>query len=70
MNAKTALKKAIKAAGSPRLLGERLGISKQAVLKWDEVPPLRVIPVEKITGVSRYELRPDLYPPEKIKEKV
>lgn len=59
-----ALLRAIDKAGGLTKLASGLGISKQAVLQWDEVPPLRVLAVEKITGVSRSELRPDLYPPE------
>ena len=59
-----ALLRAIEAAGGLAKLAEPLGISVQAVSQWDEVPPLRVIAVEQITGVSRQELRPDLYPAE------
>lgn len=39
--------------------GER--ISSQAVSKWFRVPAERVLEVERLTGVSRYELRPDVY---------
>ena len=59
---KEALKRAIDAAGGLTKLAEPLGISKQAVSQWDEVPPLRVLAVERISGVSRHDLRPDLYP--------
>ena len=61
---KEALKRAITKAGGLAGIADPLGISMQAVSQWDEVPPLRVIAVERITGVSRYELRPDLYPRE------
>ena len=54
-------KKAIRAAGGPAELGRKLGISWQAVSKWDKVPPLRVLAVERASGVPRYELRPDIY---------
>ena len=57
-----ALKRAIKAVGGPAKLAAPLGISVQAISQWDEVPPLRVLAVERVSGVSRYELRPDLYP--------
>lgn len=60
----TALQRAIEAAGGLSKLAASLGISKQAVSQWDEVPPLKVLTVEEITGVPRHELRPDLYPPE------
>ncbi len=46
-------------------LARRLGIKHTAFYRWSEVPPLRVLEIEKITGVSRHELRPDLYPRER-----
>ena len=41
-------------------------VNKSTVLRWEEerVPAERVIEVERVTGVPRSELRPDLYPPE------
>jgi len=39
-------------------------ISSQAISQWQRVPSERVIDVEKITGVPRELLRPDIYPPE------
>ena len=46
------------------LLSERgSSITSQAVSQWRRVPAERVIEVERVTGVSRSELRPDLYPP-------
>lgn len=59
---KEALKRAIEAVGGLAGLAHPLGISAQAVSQWDEVPPLRVLAVERISGVPRHELRPDLYP--------
>lgn len=56
------LRRAIKSAGGLAGLARPLGITEQAVSQWDEVPPLRVLAVEKISGVPRHELRPDLYP--------
>lgn len=38
-------------------------ISPQAISLWARVPPERCLAVEKITGVSRHELRPDVYGP-------
>lgn len=43
-----------------RLAGE-LGITHGAVSQWSRVPAERVLDVERITGISRYDLRPDLY---------
>ena len=61
-NRTEALKRALKAAGGLAGLADPLGISIQAISQWDEVPPLRVLAVERVTGVPRHELRPDLYP--------
>lgn len=59
--------KAAKAAGSQSELARRLGCTPQAVQKMcatGRVPSERVLDIEKATGVSRHELRPDLYPKE------
>lgn len=60
---KEALSRALAKIDGPAKLAKALGISTQAVVQWDEVPPLRVLTVEALTGVPRHELRPDLYPP-------
>lgn len=57
-----ALKRAIAAVSKAETLANELGITPQALSQWETVPPLRVLDVERITGVSRHELRPDLYP--------
>jgi DNA-binding transcriptional regulator YdaS (Cro superfamily) len=59
-----ALEDAIKFAGGVGALAEELGISQAAVSQWERVPPLQVIAVEKATKgrVTRYKLRPDIYP--------
>lgn len=43
-------------------LAETLGISVAAVCQWDRVPAERVLDVERATGISRHDLRADLYP--------
>lgn len=53
---------AIERAGSSVRLASLLGVSPQALSQWKRVPPLRVLDVERVTGVSRHALRPDLYP--------
>lgn len=42
------------------------GVDKATVTRWSQkrVPAERVLQVERITGVSRHVLRPDLYPTE------
>lgn len=53
-------------AGGATKLGRALGISHQAILKWPKVPATRVLEVERITGVSRHELRPDVFGPQPV----
>lgn len=59
----TPLSRAIKLADGPKALGVALGITSQAISQWDVCPALRVLEVERLTGVSRHELRPDIYGP-------
>jgi hypothetical protein len=56
------LREAVLAAGGIRALGRALGMSHQAIAKWDLVPASRLVEVERLTGVPRDRLRPDLYP--------
>jgi DNA-binding transcriptional regulator YdaS (Cro superfamily) len=44
-------------------LSRALGITRGAVAKWKQVPADRVLAVERISGISRHDLRPDIYPP-------
>lgn len=59
----TPLDRAKKAAGNAAALATKVGVSPQALSQWKEVPIRRVLDVERATGVPRYELRPDIYPP-------
>lgn len=38
-----------------------LGLTRAAVLKWERVPAERVVEIERITGIAREKLRPDLF---------
>lgn len=38
-----------------------LGLTRAAVVKWERVPADRLIEIERITGIPREQLRPDLY---------
>ena len=55
------LQSAIDAAGGIGALARALGIAQPSVSGWVRVPSERVIAVEVVTGVSRNELRPDLF---------
>jgi len=64
-----ALKRACTAAGGQKRLADLIGTTQSQVWYWLErskkgLPGEFVLPVERVTGVSRHELRPDLYPVE------
>lgn len=42
-------------------LARELGVTIQAVSQWRKVPAERCLAVEEATGISRYELRPDIF---------
>jgi len=54
---------AIERAGSMSKLARKLGITRQSVRGWREIPVMRVAEVERITGIPRAELRPDVFGP-------
>lgn len=63
-----ALQRAIDKVGGPSAFAKRLAISRQALWKWGRVrrvPADRLVQIERVSGVPREELRPDLYRPRK-----
>jgi DNA-binding transcriptional regulator YdaS (Cro superfamily) len=42
-------------------LAAELGIARQAIYQWKRIPVDRVVEIERLTGVSRTELRPDIF---------
>lgn len=65
--ANEALRKACRQCGGQKALAERVGTTQSQIWYWLErakkgVPGEFVLPIESATGVSRHELRPDLYP--------
>lgn len=49
-------------AGGLKSLARQLGIKHQSLYSWrNGVPADRVLDVERITGISRHELRPDVF---------
>lgn len=63
--AKTLVEQVIEKLGGPTKAAARLGIDNPSVvLNWrarKQVPADRVIEIEKLTGVSRHKLRPDIF---------
>lgn len=57
------VKKAARLSGGITALAAALKINRQAIYQWSRIPAERVIPVERISGISREELRPDLFGP-------
>jgi DNA-binding transcriptional regulator YdaS (Cro superfamily) len=60
-----AIRKIRATRGLSMRIAEELGIRPQAVHAWHRVPITRVLDVERITGLSRHFLRPEIYPTEK-----
>jgi DNA-binding transcriptional regulator YdaS (Cro superfamily) len=58
-----AWRKAQPLAGGNRFLALRYGLSSPAVAQWMVCPPERVLDIEQLSGVSRHELRPDVFGP-------
>lgn len=57
--------RAVRAAGGQQALADKCGVKYQAVQKWlrlNRVPAERVLTIEEATGISRHDLRPDIYP--------
>lgn len=52
-------------AGGIVQLSLKLGLSRGAASQWRRIPAERVLEVERLTGVPREILRPDLYPVQK-----
>lgn len=61
-----ALLQLVEKAGSQSELARNLGVSQTAVWKWlqssKRIPAEYVLTAEQLYGVSRHDLRPDIYP--------
>ncbi|TPW26007.1 transcriptional regulator [Pararhizobium mangrovi] len=60
----------LKAGGNTGLAKALGNISPQAIGQWRRVPAERVLNVEAVTGISRHELRPDIYGPSETEQAV
>jgi len=62
----TIIRKAVKIAGSQSNLARQIGVSQPRVWHWinkaSVIPAEYVLPIERATGITRHELRPDIYP--------
>lgn len=61
----SSIEKAVQVSGSQSALARSVNVTPQAVQQWvksGRVSHKKVIAVEAATGVSREELRPDMYP--------
>ena len=58
-----AAKLAIDRAGGPIVVARHFVVSRQAVHQWLAtcIPPARVIELERLSGVSRHLIRPDIF---------
>jgi len=58
---------AIEAAGGVSALADRLAVKPPTVSQWRSgvrpVPPRLALQIEALTGVSRHDLRPDVFGP-------
>ena len=65
-----ALKRAIVLIGGQAAMGRLLGVSQPSVWYWvnkqKPLPSEHVLTVEEATGISRHDLRPDIYPREDL----
>ena len=66
MSNETPLRKFRKEIGkSPEEIGKFLGVGRATIYRWEKgtyrIPTKYLGKVEKITGISRQELRPDLF---------
>lgn len=57
----TPIAEAIKRAGSVKALAETAGVKPQAISQWKHVPVDRVVRLSEALGMTRHQLRPDLY---------
>lgn len=44
-------------------IARELGLTHGTISQWKAVPVHHVLDVERLTGIPRHELRPDIYPP-------
>ena len=58
------VERAIELAGGQKILARACGVKQQSVNEWKlrgRIPEGRLSQVEAVTGIPRWQLRPDLY---------
>ena len=55
------INRAIQTMGSRLAVADELGITRQAMHQWQKIPARHVLALESMSGVSRYEMRPDVF---------
>ena len=55
---------AIHLAGGKKVLADALGISREALYCWKQIPVGHVLKIEELVErrLTRYQMRPDIYP--------
>lgn len=46
--------------GRLKLLASECEVTHGTIIQWRQVPPQHLLTVERVTGISRHDLRPDL----------
>ena len=73
-SSRDAVAECCKMAGSQAALGKVLGVSQTSVWRWlkgySPFPAEYVLATERLYGVSRHDLRPDIYPIEESRTAV
>lgn len=47
--------------GKCAVLAKACGVTTNAIYQWKQIPAHHVLTIEKLSGVSRYRQRPDIY---------
>lgn len=55
------IENACEEAGGMRALGRAMGIPYQSIQAWKEIPAQHILTIERVTGIPREQLRPELY---------
>lgn len=57
------VREAASRTGGVVALARELGIKHTALYSWRRVPDKRVLQIERLTGISRHDMRPDIFGP-------